>query len=133
MEGECSICLETLLIGKTAKLSCGHYFHTQCIDTWFEHKKICPLCRHQFKHSYKCKSMNYSFIHYTLLIESDRLIVRGLFYNKHIKFDFISKVGYIRDCFIIYYKNKIIKYKLYSHEDTFELFNILKNKFLLQE
>ena len=133
MDVECSICLDTLLIGKNEKLICGHYFHTECIDTWFERKKICPLCRYQFKHSYKCKSMNYSFIHYKLSIESDRLIVRGLFYTKQLKFDFISKVGHIHDCFIIYYKNKIIKYKLYSHDEAFELFNIIKNKFLLQE
>ena len=131
MDGECSICLDTLLIGKTEKLSCGHYFHRSCINTWFEQKKICPLCRHKFKYSFKCCNIKYSFLKYKLKIEPTYIFIGGLFYKKRLKFEFISKVGYVKDCFIIYYKNKIIKYKIQSIKESIELFNIIRNKFFI--
>lgn len=42
---ECCICYEGVIEGK--KLSCGHIYHKECIDTWFNEKKICPYCRHK--------------------------------------------------------------------------------------
>jgi len=130
MDGECSICLDTLLIGKNYKLSCGHYFHTQCIDTWFKRTNICPLCRYEFKYIFGCRSIKYKFLKYKLIIESNKIIINGLFIKKHFYFYNIIRIGYIKDCFIIYYKNKIMKYRLESNTKTFELFNILKNKFV---
>lgn len=29
------------------KLKCGHSFHKQCIETWFEEKNTCPVCRNE--------------------------------------------------------------------------------------
>lgn len=49
-ECECSICLEKNEISKS-KISCGHIFHTNCIDKWIYKKLIskkkisCPICR----------------------------------------------------------------------------------------
>ena len=40
---ECCICYEVIVEGKM--LSCGHIYHKECIDTWFNEKKICPYCR----------------------------------------------------------------------------------------
>ncbi len=40
---ECCICYEGVVEGKM--LSCGHIYHKECIDTWFNEKKICPYCR----------------------------------------------------------------------------------------
>lgn len=40
--GECSICQDVL--DKPKKLSCGHSFCTECIDTAFEYKPVCPDC-----------------------------------------------------------------------------------------
>lgn len=29
------------------KLKCGHSFHKKCIETWFEEKNTCPVCRNE--------------------------------------------------------------------------------------
>lgn len=44
---ECSICYENddEII---RKLSCGHEFHLNCIDTWLSTRRICPYCRRVF-------------------------------------------------------------------------------------
>ena len=48
--GSCTICFEdytgdpaTILIGKIK--GCGHFYHFECIWTWLESKRDCPLCR----------------------------------------------------------------------------------------
>lgn len=38
----CSICLNLGEQGKV--LACGHFFHSECIDTWLKTKKSCPFC-----------------------------------------------------------------------------------------
>lgn len=44
--GACSICLDPLIDKKTSELqSCGHTFHTHCLDTWLLTQHTCPLCR----------------------------------------------------------------------------------------
>lgn len=40
---ECCICYEGVVEGKM--LNCGHIYHKECIDSWFNEKKICPYCR----------------------------------------------------------------------------------------
>jgi len=40
----CSICLEALA-EQPKKLSCGHNFHSRCIDPWLSTNITCPLCR----------------------------------------------------------------------------------------
>lgn len=41
----CLICLELFNQGETViRLKCNHYYHTQCIYSWFEKKMTCPLC-----------------------------------------------------------------------------------------
>ena len=42
----CSICRDNFSeLSVVRKLSCGHIFHIECIDTWFETNIRCPLCR----------------------------------------------------------------------------------------
>ena len=43
----CSICLcEYEEDEEVKKLRCGHFFHSECIDTWLINKKaLCPICR----------------------------------------------------------------------------------------
>lgn len=44
----CSICLDSYKRNdRVGQLSCGHTFHNDCIRTWLEHQKTCPLCRAQ--------------------------------------------------------------------------------------
>lgn len=40
----CAICLEQLQ-KKSKRLPCSHKFHELCVETWFERKNTCPLCR----------------------------------------------------------------------------------------
>ena len=42
---ECSICRETMT-RTVIKLSCDHFFCEDCIVSWLDRKKECPLCRH---------------------------------------------------------------------------------------
>ena len=39
----CSICLEPT--NKETKLSCGHCFHSECIEKWLDKNDTCPYCR----------------------------------------------------------------------------------------
>ncbi|CAH8354078.1 unnamed protein product [Eruca vesicaria subsp. sativa] len=44
---QCSICLLDFMDDDTMRLisTCNHFFHTICIDLWFELHKTCPVCR----------------------------------------------------------------------------------------
>jgi len=44
----CTICRDTFTEGiEIRQLNhCGHYYHRNCIDTWFERHNTCPYCRH---------------------------------------------------------------------------------------
>jgi hypothetical protein len=45
-DGECSICIETLLPGDCVRrMGCGHTFHKSCIDLWLLRRADCPLCK----------------------------------------------------------------------------------------
>ncbi len=42
---DCSICLEKMKLNeKLIILYCSHIFHEDCILSWFNKKKLCPLC-----------------------------------------------------------------------------------------
>jgi len=44
----CVICSELFIDSKTQPISsanCEHYFHTECITTWYKQKADCPICR----------------------------------------------------------------------------------------
>ncbi|PON61100.1 43kDa postsynaptic protein [Parasponia andersonii] len=44
---DCAVCLENFKTGDKCRLlpSCGHSFHSQCIDSWLLKASICPICR----------------------------------------------------------------------------------------
>eukprot|EP01061_Rhynchopus_euleeides_P038248 TRINITY_DN6569_c0_g1_i1.p1 TRINITY_DN6569_c0_g1~~TRINITY_DN6569_c0_g1_i1.p1 ORF type:complete len:349 (+),score=123.66 TRINITY_DN6569_c0_g1_i1:105-1151(+) len=43
---KCAICMcEFEKCDGLRKLSCPHYFHTDCIDTWLSESKKCPVCK----------------------------------------------------------------------------------------
>lgn len=44
----CSICQDTIAQG-TRLRSCGHCFHTECIDQWLGMNTRCPVCRHDIR------------------------------------------------------------------------------------
>ncbi|TPX52607.1 hypothetical protein SeMB42_g01282 [Synchytrium endobioticum] len=45
----CAICLDTIAEGK--RLPCGHIFHKNCLEGWFEEHRSCPYCRRSRKSS----------------------------------------------------------------------------------
>ncbi|KVH97211.1 Zinc finger, RING/FYVE/PHD-type [Cynara cardunculus var. scolymus] len=45
----CAVCLHDIDEGQRYRRlpQCCHCFHVNCIDTWFQSRSICPLCRNQ--------------------------------------------------------------------------------------
>ena len=41
----CIICHDDIFEGNGVELECKHSYHTSCISTWFDKKRICPYCR----------------------------------------------------------------------------------------
>eukprot|EP00493_Phyllostaurus_siculus_P022305 UN22637 len=42
----CAICLEEYESNhEVRRLPCGHVFHTECVDIWFDSSINCPLCK----------------------------------------------------------------------------------------
>lgn len=55
---ECSICLSKDF-DKIIILECGHEFHLECINKWWETGNIyCPLCKQKDKEQEKIKKLN---------------------------------------------------------------------------
>lgn len=42
---ECVICLEDIKEDTSRTLTCGHIFHSDCIDSWNNVQVNCPICR----------------------------------------------------------------------------------------
>jgi len=47
----CAICQDTIEDNQPARLInyCEHWFHTNCIDVWFQQNVHCPVCRHDIR------------------------------------------------------------------------------------
>ena len=50
----CSICMDKLDVKcdeKSVLLTCGHYFHEECLKTWYKSsaQKDCPICREKLE------------------------------------------------------------------------------------
>ncbi|KAJ7298130.1 hypothetical protein O6H91_14G081600 [Diphasiastrum complanatum] len=45
---ECMICLSDFRDGEMVRILpiCGHLFHMECVDVWFNLHTSCPVCRH---------------------------------------------------------------------------------------
>lgn len=47
-KSNCPICINEQKNKVIRQLDCGHKFHIECIDIWFEKNNSCPLCRKTF-------------------------------------------------------------------------------------
>ena len=44
-DNKCVVCQYDFKNGENVtKLSCGHLFHSDCVDTWLSNNKVCPMC-----------------------------------------------------------------------------------------
>lgn len=44
-DNKCVVCQYDFKNGENVtKLSCGHLFHSDCVDTWLYNNKVCPMC-----------------------------------------------------------------------------------------
>lgn len=41
----CAICQDRGETTPWRRLNCGHMYHQQCVDTWFNQNVVCPVCR----------------------------------------------------------------------------------------
>lgn len=50
-EHSCPICQDSLTNEQEGRKlnACGHWFHKNCIDTWFQSNVRCPVCRHDIR------------------------------------------------------------------------------------
>ena len=50
-EDICAICQDDIEANQEMRRlnHCGHYFHRDCIDTWFQGNVHCPTCRHDIR------------------------------------------------------------------------------------
>jgi len=46
VEEPCVICYEDMTRESSQKLNCGHTFHKECICSWLNEQRTCPVCRH---------------------------------------------------------------------------------------
>lgn len=45
-KGECSVCMDDVVIGdEVVVLPCSHWFHEHCADMWLKQHNTCPICR----------------------------------------------------------------------------------------
>ena len=50
MNEQCNICLDTYYSRQTITiLKCGHKYHKNCLQKWFQKKKTCPICSIEIK------------------------------------------------------------------------------------
>lgn len=61
-ECSCSICMDAIVPNSMMyKLSCGHTFHTLCLNNWGKYKPTCPVCRCKIpfknKHSFEDQTL----------------------------------------------------------------------------
>ena len=46
LDGTCTVCMEKFADGDSvAALSCAHFFHQTCVESWLSRFDECPLCR----------------------------------------------------------------------------------------
>lgn len=46
----CTICQDNIQSNEVRRIThCRHYFHKNCIDTWFERNVHCPTCRYDIR------------------------------------------------------------------------------------
>ena len=44
-DNKCVVCQYEFKNGETiTKLTCGHIFHSECVNTWLSKNKVCPMC-----------------------------------------------------------------------------------------
>jgi hypothetical protein len=50
-EQDCAICQDTITTSQDCRkiLHCGHWFHKDCIDPWFQQNVQCPICRYDIR------------------------------------------------------------------------------------
>lgn len=50
-EQDCAICQDTITVSQQCRkiLHCGHWFHKDCIDPWFQQNVQCPICRYDIR------------------------------------------------------------------------------------
>lgn len=133
---ECPICLEPIDdIKDISTLKCNHKYHKVCLKMWLDRKPVCPLCRMDVIDVFKCKDFKYNLFNSKIKLEFDRLCIKGYFKKTYIDYKEISKIGFVKEIIVIFFKkndtNYIKKYRLANDSLCKNLFISIKNKFIV--
>ena len=80
---DCSICYESMLTDESdtdveiiQKLSCGHIYHTECIDKWININNTCPICREIINiHIIKDSDITDDYTYITIIPSNDDVLI----------------------------------------------------------
>ena len=45
LRSSCTICTDLLTCDNLAACPCGHVYHNNCLETWYQRSRTCPTCR----------------------------------------------------------------------------------------
>ena len=128
----CPICLNEL--SKNAiKLSCGHFFHLNCINNWKKINNVCPICRMRIDKIISAKTKIQIMINYILYLS----ILTILFYlikSKRITDKLKNNISITSENIINLINNIKYKYQILTNSKDeksifYSLYNNLPNIF----
>ena len=76
---DCLICFDTCTHGEVCTLACGHVYHKECIDRWFERDVTCPTCRRVVRRPKVQVTINPETINIETMIHDIRDMVRVMY------------------------------------------------------
>ncbi len=82
----CSICLNdcnSRKLDKLSNISCGHHFHSQCINKWLEKNLCCPLCRKRCAQQRPRYSLDTSIRKKFIGCEYEYTVIDNIYYVNH--------------------------------------------------
>lgn len=85
---ECAVCLSEIARGEKFRMlpNCRHWFHVDCIDTWFQSHATCPVCRNPLSSDTKQTEPNLDSVLQAVRAESNAATAAGVLFPTNVLF-----------------------------------------------